>query len=171
MSRTDAAPWRCGAEPGPGDAPGPGSVSRFVGWAKAHLRCAHHLSSDCVLNGGHAALCPPNDSIAPADPRRRRVAGATGPAIIDASSRTEKSHHHDPACFCPKAQLKRAQSLRTTKKCATFALLWGFRKPLREAAIRAAVDLPFEMRPFPANSKRRGCSSWRSLLFPARSIR
>jgi len=44
-------------------------------------------------------------------------------------------------------------------------------KPLREAAIRAAVDLPFEVRPFPANSKRRGCSSWRSLLFPARSIR
>jgi hypothetical protein len=29
-----------------------------VGWAKAHLRRAHHLSRIVVLNGGHASLCP-----------------------------------------------------------------------------------------------------------------
>jgi len=30
----------------------------FVGWAKARLRRAHHLSKSVVLIGGHAALCP-----------------------------------------------------------------------------------------------------------------
>src|SRR3954469_17204308 len=30
-----------------------------VGWAKALLRRAHHLSSSIILNGGHAPLCPP----------------------------------------------------------------------------------------------------------------
>ena len=30
-----------------------------VGWAKAHLRRAHHFDSIAFLVGGHAALCPP----------------------------------------------------------------------------------------------------------------
>src|SRR5206468_11329297 len=34
-----------------------------VGWAKARLRRAHHLSSS-AKNGGHASLCPPYDPCA-----------------------------------------------------------------------------------------------------------
>src|SRR5215204_112756 len=35
---------------------------RSVGWAKAHLRRAHHLSPITVSNGGHASLCPPYEA-------------------------------------------------------------------------------------------------------------
>src|SRR6478735_2009973 len=33
-----------------------------VGWAKAHLRRAHHLSPIRAANGGHASLCPPYEA-------------------------------------------------------------------------------------------------------------
>src|SRR4051812_9415129 len=39
---------------------------RFVGWAKARLRRAHHLSLG--TDGGHASLCPPYDSARPDQP-------------------------------------------------------------------------------------------------------
>jgi hypothetical protein len=32
---------------------------RSVGWAKAHLRRAHHDASGASRDGGHASLCPP----------------------------------------------------------------------------------------------------------------
>src|SRR5690242_13385249 len=32
---------------------------RIVGWAKARMRRAHHVSSNRGVNGGHASLCPP----------------------------------------------------------------------------------------------------------------
>jgi hypothetical protein len=35
--------------------------TQIVGWAKAHSRRAHHLSSSIVRDGGHASLCPPYD--------------------------------------------------------------------------------------------------------------
>src|SRR4051794_34094561 len=38
---------------------GAGAEPGVVGWAEAHLRRAHHLSTPIILNGGHAALCPP----------------------------------------------------------------------------------------------------------------
>jgi len=36
-----------------------GLADQFVGWAKAHLRRAHHPSPNASLDGGHASLCPP----------------------------------------------------------------------------------------------------------------
>ncbi len=40
----------------------------FVGWAKAHLRRAHHINRTIRWNGGHAAkarLCPPYENYSP----------------------------------------------------------------------------------------------------------
>jgi len=39
----------------------PGMTSA-VGWAKEHLRRAHHLSSTLPLDGGHALLCRPYEA-------------------------------------------------------------------------------------------------------------
>src|SRR6478752_2870635 len=41
-----------------------GFATSVVGWAKARLRRAHHLSAE-PSNGGHAALCPPYRSSNP----------------------------------------------------------------------------------------------------------
>ena len=55
----------CGAAAGCGDA----LKRSCVGWAKAHLRHAHHRSRNSCDNGGHASLCPPY-KIKPTNPVR-----------------------------------------------------------------------------------------------------